>query len=73
VSSDLGVVPLAVDYGSLMLKAVWGPDMLTNLPAGRQTKTGEPVRFELSELYARVALTRTVAQPEFAIMSASDT
>jgi hypothetical protein len=53
VSSNLGVVPLAVDYGSLMLKAVWGLDMLTNLPAGRQTKTGRPVRFELSELYAR--------------------
>ena len=53
MSSHLGVVPLAVDYGSLMLKAVWGPDMLTNLPAGWQTKTERAVRFELSELYAR--------------------
>jgi len=24
-------------YGSLRLKAVWGPAMLTNLPADRQT------------------------------------
>jgi hypothetical protein len=37
VISNLGVLPLAVDYGPLALKAVWGPAMLTNLPAGRQT------------------------------------
>jgi hypothetical protein len=37
VISNLGVLPLAVEYGSLKLKAVWGPALLTNLPAGRQT------------------------------------
>jgi hypothetical protein len=37
VISNLGVLPLAADYGSLRLKAVWGPAMLTNLPADRQT------------------------------------
>lgn len=36
VISNLGVLPLAVEYGSLRLKAVWGPAMLTNLPADRQ-------------------------------------
>ena len=34
---NLGVLPFAVEYGSLRLKAVWGPAMLTNLPAHRQT------------------------------------
>jgi hypothetical protein len=37
IISNLGVLPLAVDYGPLALKAVWGPAMLTNLPADRQT------------------------------------
>jgi Condensation domain len=37
VISNLGVLPLAEDYGPLKLKAVWGPAMLTNLPADRQT------------------------------------
>jgi NRPS condensation-like uncharacterized protein len=37
VISNLGVLPLAVEYGSLKLKAVWGPAMLTNPPADRQT------------------------------------
>lgn len=37
VVSNLGVLRLAVEYGSLRLKAVWGPAMLTNLPADRQT------------------------------------
>jgi hypothetical protein len=37
VISNLGVLPLATDYGPLMLKAIWGPAMLTNLPADRQT------------------------------------
>jgi len=37
VISNLGVLPLAVEYGSLRLKAVWGPAMLTNPPADRQT------------------------------------
>jgi len=37
VISNLGVLPLAVEYGSLKLKAVWGPALLTNLPANRQT------------------------------------
>jgi hypothetical protein len=37
VISNLGILPLAVGYGSLRLKAVWGPAMLTNLPADRQT------------------------------------
>ena len=37
VVSNLGVLPLAVEYGALRLKAVWGPAMLTNLPADRQT------------------------------------
>ncbi len=37
VISNLGVLPLAADYGPLALKAVWGPAMLTNLPADRQT------------------------------------
>jgi hypothetical protein len=37
VISNLGVLPLAVEYGSLRLKEVWGPAMLTNLPADRQT------------------------------------
>jgi hypothetical protein len=37
VISNLGVLPLAVEYGSLRLKAVWGPAMLTNPPASRQT------------------------------------
>ena len=33
VISNLGVLPLAIEYGSLKLKAVWGPAMLTNPPA----------------------------------------
>jgi hypothetical protein len=37
VISNLGVLPLATDYGPLMLKAIWGPAMLPNLPADRQT------------------------------------
>jgi hypothetical protein len=37
VISNLGVLPLAVEYGPLRLRAVWGPAMLTNLPADRQT------------------------------------
>ena len=37
VISNLGVLPLAVEYGSLRLKAVWGPAMLTNPPSDRQT------------------------------------
>jgi hypothetical protein len=37
VISNLGVLPLAVEHGSLRLKAVWGPAMLTNPPANRQT------------------------------------
>jgi NRPS condensation-like uncharacterized protein len=37
VISNLGVLPLAVEYGSLRLKTVWGPALLTNLPANRQT------------------------------------
>jgi hypothetical protein len=37
VISNLGVLPLAEDYGPLKLGAVWGPAMLTNLPADRQT------------------------------------
>jgi NRPS condensation-like uncharacterized protein len=37
VISNLGVLPLPVEYGSLRLKAVWGPALLTNLPADRQT------------------------------------
>ncbi|MGV7213766.1 condensation domain-containing protein [Bradyrhizobium sp. UFLA05-112] len=37
VISNLGVLPLAVEYGTLKLKAVWGPALLTNLPADRQT------------------------------------
>jgi hypothetical protein len=37
VISNLGVLPLSVDYGPLTLKAIWGPAMLTNLPADRQT------------------------------------
>jgi hypothetical protein len=36
VISNLGILPLAVEYGSLRLKAVWGPALLTNLPADRQ-------------------------------------
>jgi hypothetical protein len=37
VISNLGVLPLATAYGPLELQAVWGPAMLTNLPADRQT------------------------------------
>ncbi len=37
VISNLGVLPLAVEFGPLRLKAVWGPAMLTNPPADRQT------------------------------------
>jgi len=37
VISNLGVLPLAVEYRSLRLKAVWGPAMLTNPPSDRQT------------------------------------
>jgi hypothetical protein len=37
VISNLGVLPLAAEYGPLKLKAVWGPALLTNLPADRQT------------------------------------
>jgi hypothetical protein len=37
VVSNLGVLPHAVEYGSLRLKAIWGPAMLTSLPADRQT------------------------------------
>ena len=37
VISNLGVLLLAAEYGSLRLKAVWGPALLTNLPADRQT------------------------------------
>jgi Condensation domain len=37
VVSNLGVLPLAANYGAMALKAVWGPALLTNLPADRQT------------------------------------
>jgi NRPS condensation-like uncharacterized protein len=37
VISNLGVLPHAVEYGSLRLKAIWGPAMLTSLPVDRQT------------------------------------
>src|SRR5262249_48206024 len=37
VISNLRVLPLATDYGPVMLKAIWGPAMLTNVPADRQT------------------------------------
>ncbi len=37
VISNLGILPLGIEYGSLRLKAVWGPAMLTNLPTDRQT------------------------------------
>ncbi len=37
VVSNLGVLPIAERYGSYVVKAVWGPAMLTNLPEDRQT------------------------------------
>jgi Condensation domain len=37
VISNLGVLPLPAEYGALRLKAVWGPALLTSLPADRQT------------------------------------
>ena len=37
VVSNLGVLPLASDRGPFRLEAVWGPVMLTNPPADRQT------------------------------------
>lgn len=37
VISNLGVLPLATDYGPMVLKAVWGPAILTHPPADRQT------------------------------------
>jgi len=37
VISNLGALPIAEQYGPYALRAVWGPAMLTNLPAGRQT------------------------------------
>jgi hypothetical protein len=37
VVSNLGVLPIAERYGPYIVKAVWGPAMLTNLPEDRQT------------------------------------
>jgi len=37
VVSNLGVLPIVERYGPYVVKAVWGPAMLTNLPADRQT------------------------------------
>jgi hypothetical protein len=37
VVSNLGVLPIAERYGPYVVKAVWGPAMLTNLPEDRQT------------------------------------
>lgn len=37
VVSNLGILPLAEQYGAYTIKAVWGPAMLTNLPEDRQT------------------------------------
>ncbi len=37
VVSNLGVLPIAQQYGPYVVKAVWGPAMLTNLPEDRQT------------------------------------
>jgi NRPS condensation-like uncharacterized protein len=37
VVSNLGVLPIAEQYGPYTVKAVWGPAMLTNLPEDRQT------------------------------------
>jgi hypothetical protein len=37
VMSNLGVLPIAERYGPYPVAAVWGPAMLTNLPADRQT------------------------------------
>ncbi len=37
VVSNLGTLPLAEQYGTYVVKAVWGPAMLTNLPEDRQT------------------------------------
>jgi hypothetical protein len=56
VISNLGVLPLAVDYGPLSLKAVWGPAMLTNLPAGRQT-------IGISTFYGRLRMVHQSYRP----------
>jgi hypothetical protein len=37
VLSNLGVLPIAEQYGPHTVRAVWGPAMLTNPPADRQT------------------------------------
>ena len=37
VVSNLGALPIAERYGPYAVRAVWGPAMLTNLPADRQT------------------------------------
>ena len=37
VVSNLGVLPIVERYGPYVVKAVWGPAMLTNLPEDRQT------------------------------------
>jgi hypothetical protein len=37
VVSNLGVLPMVERYGPHVVKAVWGPAMLTNLPEDRQT------------------------------------
>jgi Condensation domain len=37
VVSNLGILPLAEQYGTYAVNAVWGPAMLTNYPADRQT------------------------------------
>src|SRR5262249_48889382 len=37
VISNLGVLPLETRYGDNVVKAVWAPAMLTNLPKDRQT------------------------------------
>jgi hypothetical protein len=37
VISNLGVLPIAEQYGAYRVNAVWGPVMLTNLPEDRQT------------------------------------
>jgi NRPS condensation-like uncharacterized protein len=37
VVSNLGALPIAERYGPYVVKAVWGPAMLTNLPEDRQT------------------------------------
>ncbi len=37
VVSNLGVVPIVERYGPYVVRAVWGPAMLTNFPEDRQT------------------------------------